>query len=158
MNAILDSLKRTDVQTVPLETVEVSPWVFWRLVQTASCRHKLDDHDIKGIKAKEDAGFRFYAVHNERAGYSVGPDGELSLMFNASTKVGLGRWLVRDAIRKGATHGNFFDDGFLGRLYVAGGFELGERVPFDPAQAPAGWPEEAGTPDVVFYHLPKNVC
>lgn len=68
------------------------------------------------------------------------------------------RSLIDAAIANGGTTLDAFDTGTaakpgLPQMYASLGFVETGRVPFDPKQAPADWPAELGTPDVVFMEL-----
>ncbi len=98
---------------------------------------------------------RCYLSEDETTGYAVTHDGELVSLFSAGVP-GAGRAAVLDAVFRGATSLWCFD-GFLPRYYTGLGWRECERLAWDDALAPAGWPYDVhGRPDVVRMAWPER--
>ena len=118
---------------------------FKRAAASSKRREFLTAYSTKELKT-----FRIYLAQDRSAGYAIDPSGELVNLFNHGSKPGLGKRLVKAAIRAGATKLNCFD-GFLTRYYHQLGFRETERIPFEDRYAPAAWDYSTyGRPDVVF--------
>gem|GEM_PF-4466564 len=106
--------------------------------------------------AEQLGDFRLFKVKGFDAGYAIKPDGDLVNVFNNSGIPDLGKALVRDAIKNGATKLDAYE-GFLTKDYYPQlGFREVRREPWNPLLKPEGWLEEDGGPDVVFMELPKR--
>lgn len=97
---------------------------------------------------------RRFLSADKKSGYAIKADGDLVSVFNVGES-GLGDEMVRDAVARGATKLDAFDqDGFLTRFYSRHGFKEVGRDTWDPKYKPEGWDEAvSGTPDVVYMEL-----
>jgi hypothetical protein len=106
--------------------------------------------------AEEMKDFRLFKVKGQDAGYAIKPDGDLVNVFNNTGIPDVGKAVVRDAIRNGATKLDAYDGFLTKEYYPQFGFKIVRRESWNPRYKPEGWLEENGTPDVVFMELPKR--
>ncbi len=106
--------------------------------------------------AEEMKDFRLFKVKGLDAGYAIKPDGDLVNVFNNSGISDLGKAVVRDAIRNGATKLDAYQGFLTDKYYPQFGFKEARREPWNSLLKPEGWLEEDGAPDVVFMELPKR--
>ncbi len=88
----------------------------------------------------------------------VGKDGDIKGLFKKATSKakGVADKLLQMAIEKGGIKLDNFD-GYLSKIYERNGFRVVARLPFDEKQAPDGWTEAQGRPDVVaMVYDPNN--
>lgn len=117
----------------------------WSLNAHARRQYMLTQHSLADFNA-----MHCYLSADERCGFAVTEDGELTCLFASR---GNGDATVEAAVALGARKLDCFD-GVLPGLYRRHGFVPVKRVPWAPECAPAGWPEELGTPDVVYMVRP----
>lgn len=94
-------------------------------------------------KPEEIKDFQKYISPDERSGFMIKPDGEITALFSANK--GRGDALVKEAIAKGGTKLDAFE-GYLPKLYEKHGFKEYKREP--------NW--NKGGPDVVYMALPNK--
>ena len=97
----------------------------------------------------------YFAISGDRlSGYSISLNGDLRGVFSHIQAKGRLGGIIEDAgyLAKFVGFRLMTLDCFepLDAIYKRHGFVETGRVSFDPDQAPHGWPEELGTPDVVF--------
>jgi len=95
----------------------------------------------------------FIVVYGLNAGLYIKNDGELAGLFNGSDVSGIGKELVKKAVKRGADHLNCFD-GFLVDYYSDLGFSEINRIEWDEDYAPDNWDYgKFGKPDVVMMEV-----
>lgn len=106
----------------------------------------LTEQDLAVIVAK---GGKVMLSQDGTIGYILTAEGDLQSVFNGGP-AGMGKYAVKDAIKRGAKTLDAFD-GFLPNYYRQFGFLETGRVPFDPNLAAPGVEQAlGGRPDVVF--------
>lgn len=94
-----------------------------------------------------------YKVEGYDIGYAIKSDGDIVSVFNNSGIKGIGKELVKSAIRNGGTKLDHFD-GFLSDFYEDLGFKEYMRYTWDDQYAPKDWDyEKDGRPDVIMRKL-----
>ncbi len=95
-------------------------------------------------------GTQLFLSADKSAGAAVTADGSLVSVFrHPGSSVDIAS-ILTPAAAQATKLTAFAGNGFLPNLYARFGFRPVARVAFDPALAPAGWPEKMGRPDVVF--------
>lgn len=122
----------------------------WALNAHARRQHFLTQHSLVEFNAR-----RCYLRDDERAGFCISEDGELSCLFAPQ---GEGSYALAIAINEcGARKLDCFDDGRLPSFYARFGFREVRRERFDPKLAPPGWKRAQLAeyqPDVVWMVRP----
>jgi len=109
----------------------------------------------------EDA--RIFMTEDRTAGFAIKPDGNMVGLFNstAGPHKGMASAFLQLAIEQGGKKYDAFDTA-LPRLYGPSGMRVVARIPWDDAEAPAGWDKKkmarfvstftgnAGEPDLIF--------
>lgn len=94
-----------------------------------------------------------YKVVGYDIGYAIKNDGDIVSVFNNSNVRGVGKELVKSAIRNGGTKLDHFD-GYLSGFYEELGFKEYMRYKWDDQYAPKDWDyEKNGRPDVIMRKL-----
>lgn len=114
----------------------------WALNAYARRQYMLTQHSLADFNA-----MRCYLSEDERAGYAIDEEGELTCLF---AHYGSGDETVASAVLNGARKLDCFD-GVLPALYRRHGFIEYKRAPWVRELAPPTWPfEELGRPEVVY--------
>lgn len=127
----------------PLKLGESTANEYLQAVESASEKRPLIKEMTTKYTPEEIKDFKKYLSPDEKSGFMLKPDGEITALF--SSEKGRGEALVQEAIKQGGTKLDAFD-GYLPKLYEKYGFKEYKREP--------NWTQ--GQPDVVYMAMPEK--
>jgi len=142
--------------------VEVQDAAQFRNALTAAKEASRFGGAVNVYSEAEYAKMRTFLSEDGLAGFALKDGDIVSVFSHPAGGGGRLRSLIDSAIANGGTTLDAFDTGTADRpglpqMYAALGFVETSRQPFNPKFKPADWPEELGTPDVVFMEYAADV-
>lgn len=135
--------------------VQPSPegFVFYRNMVQPSRQHFLTPFTPDQIR-ELGTPYLMTGLRKNAAGFLLKHDGEIANLFSADMERGVGRHMLKEAIRLGGNRVEYFHEPRLTELYYLEGFREVERYPFDlgliQQDFPDYDPEVSGTPDYII--------
>ena len=137
---------------------------FANAINKAKESHKELGASVFAYSPEEYQQMKLFITPDNKAGFAIKADGDIVSVFNhkKSKYRGISPTMMLLAVQEGGKKLDAFDV-VLPSFYSEAGFKISSRLPWDDAEAPAGWSKKAfesfnkGEPDVVFMHYDPDV-